>query len=140
MAADSHLGASEGSTFGDFDALARRLVEMGQLARPALEAGVYELGNDILGDAQENYVPVDEAILKGSGYVTLPEGDDEVSSTIGFGGPASDYAEVQHERPDFQHTVGQWKYLETPFMNRIPTLPLVLAEAVERAFRRLLGL
>ena len=63
----------------------------------AQKAAVYQMANNIIGDAKEK-CPVDTGTLKGSGYVAKPEGEkDNVSSEIGFGGAASEYALRQHE-------------------------------------------
>src|SRR4051812_22825560 len=109
MSSDAHLGAGDHSSHDGFDAIAARLRAMGQLARPVLGSALYHLGEEIIGEAQEDYVPVDEGILKASGYVApVDTRDDEVSVTMGFGGPAGDYALVQHENEFFHHTVGEY--------------------------------
>lgn len=55
--------------------------------------------------------------LRASGTVSEPERSGRnISCTLSFGGEGSgaqDYARVQHENPDFFHTTGQWKYLES---------------------------
>lgn len=52
--------------------------------------------------------------LRASGTVHEPERDGRnISVTLSYGGAASDYAVVQHERLDFFHTTGQAKYLES---------------------------
>lgn len=39
------------------------------------------------------------------------------------------YANRQHETPWYHHPTGQWKYLSTPFNNRIPLLNKMLFDA-----------
>lgn len=72
----------------------------------------------VMSDSKENYVPVKDGILRGSGYVADPVIDASgVSVEMGYGGAASDYALVQHERLDFNHPGGKSaKYLERPLM------------------------
>jgi len=83
-----------------------------------MEAGLYHEAERIMADSKTNYVPVDLGTLKGSGRVEQPTNDGQtIRVTLGYGGAASAYALVQHERLDYHHTVGQAKYLETPVMN-----------------------
>lgn len=78
-------------------------------------ASLYRVGESIMTDSKAHYVPVDQGVLRASGYVAPPvEEPGAVSVTLGFGGPAQAYAEVQHERLDYHHKVGQAKYLEIP--------------------------
>lgn len=52
--------------------------------------------------------------LRASGTVHEPERHGRrISVTLSYGGAARDYAVIQHEREDFHHTTGQWKYLES---------------------------
>lgn len=88
-----------------------------QLVLQAGAGALLEEGERIMADSREHYVPVDLAILKGSGHVRLPEVDGgEVSVVLAYGGPAEAYAIVQHENLDYHHTVGEAKYLEKPLM------------------------
>lgn len=88
---------------------------------------VQEVARALLEDAEEtmaiskrDFVPVDQGILRGSGHVAGPDiGANKVTVTLGYGGAASAYALVQHERTDFNHPRGgQAKYLERPFFQR----------------------
>ena len=104
-------------------------------AKESLQAHAEE----ILEDAQENYVPVDEGNLRDSGAVTVSDG---LRVTIGFGDAATAaYAAAVHEHPsDFDPP--SWrqadhvnfkpeghgpKFLEIPFMAAVGTLPQSLA-------------
>lgn len=61
--------------------------------------------------------PVDFGILKTSGLVEKPEKKGaKFRVVMGYGGAASAYAIVQHENLNFQHTVGQAKFLEEPLL------------------------
>jgi hypothetical protein len=81
---------------------------------------LYQEGNDILRAAKV-LTPVDTGVLKGSGFVNRPEVTGaEVSVTLGFGGAASAYAEVQHEELSYYHKPPtQAKYLEQPFTEAV---------------------
>jgi hypothetical protein len=143
------------STVGGFEDVAKALEGMGEFALPALAAGLYTRAEAIMGDSKDNYVPVDEAILKGSGHVEQPViSGNEVSVTMGYGGPAAAYALVVHEYPDgpmpLAWSVAQFtghgvhfhpegrgpKYLEKPVMAAMPSLPQELAADVLAAFQR----
>jgi hypothetical protein len=87
------------------------------------EAALFEEAEAIMSDSRDHFVPVDEGILKGSGHVELPERHgDEIRVTLAYGGPAEAYAEIQHDRLDFKHTVGQAQYLAEPLQLASGTL------------------
>jgi hypothetical protein len=69
-------------------------------------------------------------VLRGSGYVTHPNNG---SVTVGFGGPASAYAWVQHENMDFNHTVGGPKYLSNAVREVQPRATDIYARIVNRS-------
>jgi hypothetical protein len=79
-------------------------------------------------------VPVKHGTLRRSGIILPPvvKGS-SVLIQMGYGGAASAYALLQHERQDFRHKDGQtWKYLETPVRERIPNLELRLQQRIDR--------
>lgn len=87
------------------------------IAVRALAEGLYTEANLIMTRSKADFVPVDLGTLRGSGHVQDPETDrTKVTVTMGYGGAASAYALVQHERTDYHHTVGQAKYLEQPVL------------------------
>lgn len=95
----------------------------------AAAAALFQEGEAIMADAKANYVPVDTGVLRASGMVAAPEIDgNTVSVAMGFGGAASAYALVQHERLDYHHSVGGPKYLERPFLDAANGLEDRLAE------------
>ncbi|MGE3276726.1 MAG: hypothetical protein AB7O67_16565 [Vicinamibacterales bacterium] len=131
--------------------LGRVLDEMPEAAGAAL----YRRGEAIIADAKEHYVPVELGALRDSGYVEPPQlggtsggrdasgrfvsggGSRDVTVVMGFGGPAADYALAVHEIPpppqkseggrSATHTVGGWKYLETPALEAQQTMDKDLA-------------
>jgi len=81
--------------------------------------------------------PVDTGALRGSGRVEGPETNaDEVSVTLGFGGPAAPYALHVHENLEAFHKVGQAKYLESVLIESQP----YMADRVAKRLKALLGL
>ena len=98
------------------DKLQARLKKSGVNAAKELAGGLLVEGNKIMTRSKKVFVPVDKGPLKSSGHVQSPV-IRKTSATVilGFGGAASDYALVQHERTDFNHPgQGQAKYLEQP--------------------------
>ena len=109
-------------TLDDSDVLAY----LDRLTEPQLGNAV---GEALFGEAWEimgkshREVPVRDGILKNSGTVLPPERrSGSVVVEMGYGGAASAYAVVQHERTDFAHRVGKAKYLEDPLMQAAPNL------------------
>ena len=107
------------------------LTALGDEAGPAMEAVLTEEAEDIIAAADE-LVPADIGNLKGSKFVEPPivlGGD--VTVELGYGNTGTLYAASVHENPRSGQTggrtpsggkrktfakVGQWKYLETPFV------------------------
>jgi len=59
--------------------------------------------------------PVDLGTLRSSGQVKPVKRENlDFSVELIYGGAASEYASIQHERLDYFHSVGQAKYLEEP--------------------------
>ena len=103
----------------------------------AAGAGLYAAGNRVMTTAKAGLVPVDQGVLRGSGYVTHPvrEGDSAVVE-LGFGGPAADYAVVQHEEQGYAHEVGTFKYLEKATQQEADAVPRIVAEHGAAALAR----
>ena len=125
------------------------LANLGPKGPQALAAALYQEGQGILGVSQAEYVPVDQGALRGSGFVREPVVEGPlVTVTIGYGGVAAPYALAIHENPrsgktggvspagrHYKHwaTVGEWKYLETPFKAAAAGLDDRLAARLEAA-------
>lgn len=95
--------------------LIKNLEDSGERGKRAVGAGLYLEANNIMRDSKKE-APIDIGNLKNSGYVTLPNiSGNTVTVEIGYGGPAKEYAEIQHERTDFKHPEGgKAKYLQDP--------------------------
>lgn len=112
-----------------------KLAALQQRSVAALAAGMYQEALAIMRDSQTNYCPVDTGNLKNSGHVEFPKIDGtNVSVRMGYGGAAAPYAAIVHENPragktggvspsgrKYKHwaRVGQWKYLERPFLDAV---------------------
>ena len=91
-------------------------------------AALFNRAEVIMTDSKQNYVPVDTGALRGSGHVQQPvKSGNEIAVTMGYGGVANAYAIPQHERLDYNHTVGGPKYLERPLLEHGKTLARDLA-------------
>lgn len=112
----------------------RELARKGAKMQAAAASALYTEAESIMSDSRP-LVPWETGTLKGSGFVNRPEGSGtSVSVTLGFGGSASAYALVQHEREDFNHPRGgQAKYLETAVDQHAATFDERMAAHVRRA-------
>ena len=110
------------------------------LAPKALASAALMEMEQVMAESK-SVAPVDMGVLRDSGTVLPPEFTPTgVEIVMGYGGAASDYAIVQHERLDFNHTEGQQaKYLEEPFLAAIPELDARMAEGVRAALTALQG-
>ena len=99
------------------DKLSATLQALGDRAPKALGRALWREGTAIMTDARA-ITPVDTGVLRNSGLVNLPVvSNGKVEVTLGFGGAASAYAEVQHEEVTYYHTPPtQYKYLEQPLL------------------------
>ena len=101
-----------------------------------LSAALFREGNEIMSASRE-LVPVDEGTLRGSGTVMAPQASvSGVEVEFGYGGAASDYAVVQHERMDFRHASGGPKFLESPTLEAANGMGARLARTVRQFLER----
>jgi hypothetical protein len=116
------------------DDLRAKLVTAGKNAPSQLAAGIWQEAEVIMA-ASRPLVPVDEGTLRASGIVETPDlTPSGASVTFGYGGAASDYAVIQHERLDYTHTSGQAKFLEQPTLEAAAGMAGRLAERIGRLF------
>lgn len=127
------------ATSGDVArAIERRIALINKTAERALMAWIYEEAEAIMTDSKEHYVPVDTGALKGSGFVEKPTlNGTAIRVALGYGGPATGYALVVHERLGVHHPVGSAKYLEIPILNAKPSMGQRGAARLAAAFRAL---
>jgi hypothetical protein len=79
--------------------------------------------------------PVDTGALRGSHTVETRRRGNDISATIGVGGPAAPYAFWVHENEDVFHPVGQAKFLESTILESKPYLASRLAARIRAKLR-----
>lgn len=80
----------------------------------AVKAGVYAAANNIMTESKAQ-VPVDQGVLRASGYVEKPvEQGGRVTVELGYGGAAAAYALIQHEVPMNHPEGGKDHFLSDP--------------------------
>ena len=101
-------------------------------------AGVLQVEAEKILTSSKRIVPVDVGTLRGSGFVDQPEvAGSKVSVEIGYGGAASAYALVQHERTDYRHSGNQQaKYLEQPALEAAQGMGQRIAAGIGRRLER----
>lgn len=82
--------------------------------------------------------PIDTGALRGSGGVSAPINTPQgIGVDIFFGGPAAPYALYVHEIMYYQHNAPtQAKYLEQPFMERLPNIQQNMARRIIDLMRK----
>ncbi len=117
--------------------LNRNLRRAGPLALAALAQAAVQEQEQMITEAKQQ-TPVETGTLRASGTVKPPQiSGTGVTVDAGFGGAASHYAIYVHEIMSNQHPVGGPKFLERPFLARIPQMGVGLARGVERAWQAL---
>jgi hypothetical protein len=103
----------------------KALKALGKKGPKAMGKALFREGEGIMGDSKEKFVPVVTGNLRASGHVNLPKITiNGASVQLGYGGPAAPYALAVHENPNVGKTetgsqVGEWKYLERPYKQRV---------------------
>lgn len=88
--------------------------QLGQQADPVVASALRIEAEKVMAKSVRQ-VPVDTGVLRASQTIGEVQGSgDDMTIEMGYGGAASDYAAVQHERTDFRHRVGKAKYLSDP--------------------------
>lgn len=102
-------------------AIQAKLAGLSAAVRPAILAALFEEGETIIKESKER-VPVDTGALKNSGFVEPPAWVTPglARITVGFGGPAAEYAVIVHEDFEAHHETGGPKYLESVILERAP--------------------
>lgn len=111
--------------------VSKMLTDLGPDGRKVLADTLNESAQLMFRKSQQ-IVPHETGVLQGSGRLTPARaGDAKPEVTIGYGGAASKYALIQHEKK-LRHpnprakgksrANGQWKYLETPVREGVPEL------------------
>lgn len=110
--------------------LGQDLAAFDRKLKAGLMAGLRQEGEKAMTEAKQE-TPVDTGVLRASGIVDGPHNDGgSVWLELGFGGAASSYALIVHERTDVHHPVGKAKYLEDPAMRMADRLPGTLVRII----------
>jgi len=131
------MAAADSITIKGQDQLAAALAQAGPLAMEALKSAMVQEQEQVMAEAKK-LCPVDTGVLRASGTV-LPPAETGMSAEVvaGFGGAASAYAVPVHERMGVHHPTGQAKFLEQPFLERLPMMGQNLAKRVASAMQQL---
>lgn len=98
---------------------------------PVIRQAMNEEAEITMTRSKEDYVPVDTGNLRSSGQVETEIQGESVTTQLGFGGAAADYAIYVHEINKNYRNGKQWKYLETPLKEDLPRINDGIAKAVE---------
>jgi hypothetical protein len=131
------------------DTLSKNIEKLRTRFGKHVDGALYRVGEQIMSDAKQHYVPVDLGPLKNSGFVDRPvhEGRKTIVR-LSFGGAASAYALAIHEHPS-QYSPPSWKgvivtfsptgtgpkYLERPLMAKVATMATDIAQDLRLGFR-----
>jgi hypothetical protein len=108
---------------GELDGVKRRMLDAG-------ERGLRIFLEDVAGEGQRG-APVREGTLRASAEVEIERGLDSVEGEVSFN---TVYAARQHEETDWEHPLGgEAKFLERPFVERLPRYRATLEAAMRRA-------
>ena len=112
--------------------LIRKLKALGEKAQTIVGGVLYREAEAIMTESKTQ-CPVDVGTLRASGHVQDPvSSGGQVIVTLGYGGPAVPYAIVQHEAMNFQHTVGNAKFLEDPMLAAVTGVEERLAKGIAK--------
>ena len=115
-------------TFKGVEKVAQNLSEMGKQARQSAAAALYAEAQAIRLESMRR-TPVDTGALRASHQVSFPViSVQEISTTIGVGGPSAPYAIFVHEITRLKHKVGRSKFLESALRDAFPRLAKNIAD------------
>lgn len=119
-----------------------KLLKFPERVREEVTKELYQFAETVMSASKDGpatvVVPVDTGTLRSTGHVDPPEQEpDQVSVTLGYGGPAASYALAVHENMDpgvhWKRPGSGPKYLEIPLRDHQEELSGLLAAAVNRA-------
>jgi hypothetical protein len=115
----------------------KSLLNKGATQGPTTTAIALNEEAQIMFAESQRRVPVKDGTLRRSGMILPPATSGSyITIEMGYGGAASAYALIQHERQDFRHKEGKtWKYLESPVRERIPNLEMRLQGRIDRLLK-----
>lgn len=103
-------------------------------AAPAVAGGMNTKAELTMTRSKADYVPIDTGALRSSGAVETTISGSIVETKLGYGGVAAAYAVHVHEINKNYRGGRQWKYLETPLKQDLPSYPQAIAESLNQSF------
>jgi hypothetical protein len=128
-----------------------KLQAFGAACPEAVKRGMRDWSEQVASESKTNRVPVDTGALRSTIFAKTELADNVITSTIGAGGPAADYAVAVHENIRAGHTGGlspsgkpykHWaktggpKYIENPLKEALPKLDQSTAAEVEKEMEK----
>lgn len=101
-------------TFEGLDTLTAILHELPNRAHAYMASEMYDVASDVFDESQKQ-VPVRYGALRGSGTLTVDDGEGQTEITLSYGGASASYALAVHENLAAHHKPPtKAKYLEDP--------------------------
>lgn len=117
------------------DRIRARLLAYANRIPEICEDALYEEASIEMTESMKR-TPVDTGALRASHTVETKRRGNEISATIGVGGPAAPYAVFVHEDLDAFHPVGEAKFLESTLLESKPFMAARLAARIKDKLRR----
>jgi hypothetical protein len=108
--------------------------DLAEAAPPAVARGMHAKAELTMTRSKADFVPIDTGALRASGNVETKIEGTSVQTSLGYGGPAVNYAVPVHEQNRNYKGGRQWKYLETPLKQDLPSYPDGIADELNKAF------
>jgi hypothetical protein len=103
----------------------RRIRTLAQRAPKRFADGLRVWTERVMARSRNDFCPVDKGELQSTGAVQETTTKKGPSFQMMYG---TEYAVPQHERGDFVHRIGQWKFLEQPMFEEAGNLEETMAE------------
>lgn len=111
-----------------FEGLAAALEQLGQRIADTVAKSLHSSAELTMTRSKSEFCPVDTGFLKSSGYVKTTTDGPIIETTLGYN---ADYAIYVHEINKRYRNGKQWKYLETPLKQDLPSYEKAMRDAVE---------
>jgi hypothetical protein len=114
------------------EAMLRKLRKLERTYPDKMELAITVEAELIMTRSKSSFVPVRLGALRTSGHVEKAERVGRIVLVrLVYGGVSAPYAIIQHERLDFQHKVGEAKYLERPLNQAVPGMAKRMARTLD---------
>lgn len=114
------------------EAMLRKIRKLSRTYPDRMELAIRVEAELIMTKSKQAFVPVKLGALRSSGHVTAVERVGRIVLVrLVYGGVSAPYAIIQHERLDFQHKVGEAKYLERPLNEAVPGMAKRMARTLD---------